>query len=113
MDLTFTEYMRERFRIKGVSQRILFQQTGISERYGYKLISGEKHTSNRDIIVKLCIGAGFCVAETDHALMLYGMSPLRPFSGRDGILSQAIMTGLNDVYEVSDMLSAAGYGGLE
>ena len=30
----------------------------IPERYGYKLLSGEKHTRQRDVILRICCAAG-------------------------------------------------------
>lgn len=30
----------------------------IPERYGYKLLSGEKHTRQRDVILRICYAAG-------------------------------------------------------
>lgn len=60
----FTRYMRETFRAKGLRQQDVFLAADIPERYGYKLISGEKRTRQRDVILRLCLGAGFSLAET-------------------------------------------------
>ena len=55
----FAEYMRARFRDKGVLQQNVFLAADISENYGYKIIAEEKHTVQRDIILRICLAAQF------------------------------------------------------
>ena len=64
----FTEYMRKTLRKKGMSQQQVFRSADISDKYGYKLISGEKHTRQRDILIKLGIVARFTEAEISGIL---------------------------------------------
>ena len=75
-DNPFASYMRERVRAHGMKLQEVFLRADISEGYGYKLISGEKHTRRRDVVLKLCLGAAFSLEETQRALKIYGMSPL-------------------------------------
>ena len=72
----FADYMREKFKEKGILQQDVFLAADLPERYGYKLISEQKHTTQRDTILRLCLAARFDLNETDEALILYGMAPL-------------------------------------
>ena len=47
----FSTYMRECVREKGLRFQEIFLRADLSEGYGYKLISGEKHTRQRDTIL--------------------------------------------------------------
>ena len=107
-DRPFTEYMREKMREKGISQKDMFIAAGISEHYGRKLISGESHTSERDKILRLCLGAHLTIDETQKALKLYGMSPLYARFGRDAVLIAAIGDGIYEIGDVDELLSAQG-----
>ena len=63
-EYAFANYMRRIFKEKGVSQQEIFLYADIPERYGYKLISQEKHTKQRDIILRICYSAGMTIEET-------------------------------------------------
>ncbi len=108
----FSSYMREQFRKKGITQQEIFRAANISEKYGYKLISGEKHTKQRDQIVKICLSARFDILETDRALMLYGMSPLYKGNPRDVVLIRAFEKHMYEVCDVNDNLEKAGFNKL-
>lgn len=58
----------------------------IPERYGYKLLSGEKHTKQRDIILRICYAAEMTLDETQRALKKYGMPELYAKIPRDALL---------------------------
>ena len=51
---SFSTYVKAIMREKGVTQQTAFLKADIPERYGYKLLSGEKHTRQRDIILRIC-----------------------------------------------------------
>ena len=104
----FTEYMRAKFKEKEVLQQNVFLAADISENYGYKLISGEKHTVQRDLIIRICIAAQFSLVETQTALILYGMAPLYIRIPRDVVFLSAINNRLYDVYRVNDILLSCG-----
>ena len=103
-DQPFSSYMRETIRNKGLKQQEVFLAADISEGYGYKLISGEKHTNKRDVILRLCLGGRFDLKETQTALKLYGFSPLYPKIDRDALLIIALNTGVYDIYEIDRLL---------
>ena len=104
----FTDYVRRKFREKGIAQQDIFLAADLSENYGYKLIAGEKRTVSRDIILRICLAAHFNLDETQESLILYGMAPLHPRLPRDLVLIVAINSRLNDIHEVSKLLVRCG-----
>ncbi len=108
----FATYMRARFREKKVRQQDVFLAADISEGYGYKLVSEEKRTRQRDVILRICLAARFDLQETQKALRLYGMSPLYPKVARDCVFIIAFNQGISDVHEVDRMLAAYGFEAL-
>ena len=100
--------MRAKFKEKGVLQQNVFLAADISENYGYKLISEEKHTVQRDIIIRICLAARFSLDETQKALILYGMAPLYIRIPRDVVFLSAINHRLYDVHQVNDILLSCG-----
>ena len=64
----FGNYIRACAAGKKLRLQEIFLRADISEGYGYKLVSGEKHTRQRDTILKLCLGAGLSLEETQRAL---------------------------------------------
>ena len=86
----FPAYMRTQIEQTGQRRQDIFLAAVIPERYGYKLLSGEKHTRRRDVIVRLCLGARFGLHETQTALQLYGFSPLYARVPRDAVLMAAV-----------------------
>ena len=83
---SFNVYMKELFKQKNITQQTVFLKADIPERYGYKLLSSEKHTKQRDIILRICYAAGFSLSETQRALRKYGMPELYAKIERDAFL---------------------------
>lgn len=100
----FTDYMRLKFREKKISQQNVFLAADLAERYGYKLVSGEKRTQKRDIIIRICLAAEFQPEEVQEALVLYGFPPLRARIPRDCAFIVAFSNRLYDIHEVDVML---------
>ena len=100
----FSTYMRTLLKEKNIRQQDVFLAADISEGYGYKLISEEKHTRQRDVILRLCFGGHFSLLETQRALRLYGMSPLYPRVTRDAALIVAINNGIYETGDVDALL---------
>ncbi len=107
-DRPFTDYIRERMRIKGISQKDMLIAAGIPDKYGRKLISGESHTTERDKIIRICLGAHLDLEETQKALKLYGMSPLYARIPRDAVLIAAIGNRITEIGEIDELLIAQG-----
>ena len=104
----FADYMRRKLREKGVLQQNVFLAADISEAYGYKLIAEEKHTRQRDTILRLCLAAGFQMEEVQETLIRYGMAPLFGRFARDAVLIAAISHEVFDLQEVNCLLTGCG-----
>ncbi|MBQ8987368.1 MAG: hypothetical protein IJ100_09080 [Lachnospiraceae bacterium] len=86
----------------------MFIAADIPERYGYKLLSGEKHTVKRDVLLRLSIGAGLGLRDTNRALKLYGLTELYARIPRDAVLIIGIQQGL-DVHGMDELLLSHGF----
>jgi hypothetical protein len=104
----FADYIRMKFREKGLLQQEVFLAADLSENYGYKLISEEKHTRNRDTILRLCFAAHFHPEEIQEALVLYGMAPLYSRFLRDAVLLAASYNSIFDIPEINRLLREHG-----
>lgn len=104
----FADYMRMKFKEKGILQQNVFLAADLSENYGYKLIAEEKHTRQRDTILRLCLAARFRLEEVQEALILYGMALLHGRFPRDAVLIVAIQNGVYDMREVNALLESFG-----
>lgn len=107
-EYAFASYMRRIFKEKGVSQQEIFLYADIPERYGYKLISQEKHTKQRDIILRICYSAGMTIEETKKALRLYGMPELYVEYPRDALLMVIFKDRPGDIIMVNSILKKNG-----
>ncbi len=105
-DRPFTDYMRVKFREKGITQQNIFLAADLPERYGYKLISGEKRTEQRDVIIRICLAAEFHLDEVQEALCLYGMAPLHYRIPRDMAFIVAFNNRIYDIHDVDAILRA-------
>ena len=106
---SFSAYMRAMFRKKNVRQQDIFTRMNISYGYGYKLISGEKRTRQRDIIIEICLCAGFSLEEAQKALKIYGMAQLYPKTPRDAVFIIAFNNQVYDPGEVDALLEKYGF----
>ena len=104
----FIEYFKSLFKEKGITQQTVFLKADIPERYGYKLLSGEKHTRQRDVILRICYAAGFTLKETQRALKKYGMPELYAKVPRDALLMIAFNDRPGSILEVNELLQKNG-----
>ncbi len=100
----FTDFMRKTIQKKGMTQQNVFLAADMSERYGYKLISGQKHTVERDTIIRLCLAAEFLLEEVQEALILYGIAPLYEMFPRDAAFIVAFNNRIYDIHDVDAIL---------
>lgn len=107
-DRPFFEYMRTLIKEKGLSQQEIFLQADIPERYGYKLLSEEKRTKQRDIVLRICYAAKFTLSETQKALKIYGMPELYAKVPRDAILMICFNSRPGSILDVNDYLYKNG-----
>ena len=83
---SFSVYIKDILATKGITQQMVFLKADIPERYGYKLLSGEKHTKQRDVILRICYAAELSLEETQRALKKYKMPELYVKIPRDALL---------------------------
>ena len=107
-DRPFSDYMRKLIKEKRLKQQDIFLDADIPERYGYKLISGERHTRQRDVILRLCYAAHFTLDETQEALKIYGMSQLYVKNKRDALLMKLFDQRPGSILEVNAQLKKYG-----
>lgn len=107
-DRPFADYLRQQLRARGLRQQDVFLAADIPEGYGYKLISGQKRTRRRDVILRLCLAAQLSLDELQRALQLYGLAPLYARLPRDAVLMIAVNSGLHEAAAVNELLSAHG-----
>jgi len=110
-DAAFPEYMDSILREKGLKRQDVFQRADLPQKYGYKLLSGESHTTDRDKLLRLFFAMGMTLRETQRALALYGLPALYPKKRRDAIFIIALNKGVSSVDTVNEWL--AEYGEME
>jgi len=104
-DNAFGEYVKKLIREKKMIQKNVFLGAGIDEKTGYKYLSGEKHTSQRDIIIRICLASHMSLKECERALKLYGMSPLYAKVDRDAALIIAFNKRCYEIGDVNEILN--------
>ena len=105
----FSQYMKGLFREKGISQQTVFLNADIPERYGYKLLSGEKHTRQRDVILRICYSAGFTLEETQETLKKYEAPQLYARIPRDALLMVIFNEHPGSIINVNGILREHGF----
>ena len=105
----FADFFRGKLKEKELKQQEVFLNADIPERYGYKLVSEQKHTRQRDVLLRLCFAAHFTLEETQRALKLSGAAPLYSRIPRDAVLMIAANNGLSDIQAVNELLINHGF----
>lgn len=108
VDSDFTVYMKNIFNEKKLTQQLVFLRADVPERYGYKLLSGEKRTRQRDIILRICYAAEMSLVQTQQALKKYEMPELYAKLPRDALLMIIFNERPGDVLEVNEVLKEHG-----
>lgn len=86
----------------------MFLNADIPERYGYKLLSGEKHTKQRDVILRICYAAELTLEETQRALKKYEMPELYAKLPRDALLMIMFNERPGSIIDVNALLKENG-----
>lgn len=105
----FYYYMKDITESKNILFKDMYSFAGVSESYGEKIIRMEKHTKNRDLIIRLCIAGHFSLVEINKALKLYGMNSLYAKDKRDACLIVAINNRIFNLYDIDEMLEKQGF----
>ncbi|MCD8120610.1 MAG: hypothetical protein LUE29_14235 [Lachnospiraceae bacterium] len=108
-DHPFADYFRRLLREKGMTKQSILARAEFTDKVGYRLLSQERTTKQRDYILRLCLAAQFTLKETQRALKLYGMPELYAKVPRDVVLIIALNQGVYDLGEVNEMLLAHGF----
>ena len=106
--MRFQEYIKDLLKEKKITQQMVFLKADIPEKYGYKLLSGEKHTRQRDIILRICYAAELTLEQTQRALRKYEMPQLYAKIPRDALLMLIFKDRPGGIIEVNELLSKNG-----
>lgn len=104
----FSEYIKDLLKEKRITQQMVFLKADIPEKYGCKLLSGEKHTRQRDIILRICYAAELTLEQTQRALRKYEMPQLYAKIPRDAFLMLIFKDRPGGIIEVNELLSKNG-----
>lgn len=105
----FYYYMKDVLEDKNIRLKDVYSFAGVSESYGSKIISMEKHTKNRDLILLFCIAGHFNLLETNRALKLYGFNELYGKEPRDACIIVALHNRIYDLSRIDDILEEHGF----
>ncbi len=100
----FYYYMKDVLEEKNIRLKDVYSFAGVTESYGSKILTMEKHTRNRDLIIRFCIAGHFTWEETNRALKMYGMNELYAKNERDACFIVAINNRIYDMSEIDEML---------
>ena len=93
---------------KKMNYQDVFLDADIPERYGYKLIAEEKHTRQRDTILRLCYAARMSLDETQRALKYYRMPELYAKIPRDALIMICFNERPGSIIDVNSYLKNNG-----
>ena len=105
----FYYYMKNVLDGKNIKLKDVYSFAGVSESYGSKIISQEKHTTDRDLIIRLCIAGHFTWDETSRALKLYGMNELYAKDPRDACIIVAVKNRIYNFSDIDELLIDKGF----
>lgn len=101
---SFYVYIKDLLAEKNITQQSVFLKADLPERYGYKLLSGEKHTRQRDVILRICYAGELTLAETQRALRKYEMPELYAKIPRDALLMIVFNERPGSIIDVNSLL---------
>ena len=104
----FYYYFKDVLAEKKIKLKDVYSFAGVSESYGSQIISMDKHTTDRDLIIRMCIAGHFSWDETSRALKLYGMNELYAKDKRDACIIVAIKNRIYKLDEIDDLLIKQG-----
>lgn len=104
----FSIYIKDILGAKKIMLQTVFLNADIPERYGYKLLSGEKHTKQRDVILRICYAAEMTLKETQRGLKKYGMPELYAKIPRDALLMIVFNERPGSILDVNSLLKENG-----
>jgi transcriptional regulator with XRE-family HTH domain len=109
---SFFTTIKSLIKAKGLTQQKVFLRADMPERYGYKILSGEKRTRQRDIILRICYAAEFSLAEAQGILKKYEMPQLYAKIQRDALLMIIFNERPGSIIDVNELLKKNGFDSL-
>lgn len=103
-DREFMKYMKVKLKEKKLLKQVVLLNADISLRYGYKLLSEEKHTKQRDVILRICFAAEFTLEEVQRALKIYHMDTLYARDPRDAMIMACFNQRPESVIKLNELL---------
>ncbi len=103
---TFVSYIDSLLEEKQLKRQDVILRANLSQKYGYKLLTGEAHTTDRNKLLRICFSMRMSLKETQRALKLYGMNELYPQVRRDVVLIVALGHHIFDIDRVNELLAA-------
>lgn len=105
----FCVYIKECLRTHKISQQLAFLRADVPERYGYKLLAGEKRTRQRDVILRICYGGELTLKETQTVLKLYELPELYARIPRDALIMIVFNERPGSIIDVNELLRKNGF----
>lgn len=105
---SFSSYIDTLLEEKNLKRQDVLIRANLPQKYGYKLLTGESHTTDRDKILRICFSMEMTLKETQRALNLYGMNELYPKIKRDVLLIVALGQKIFDIDQVNELLKSGG-----
>lgn len=105
---SFYDYISQLIEKKGWKRQHIIIRANLPQKYGYKLLSGETHTTDRDKILRICFSMEMSLKEAQTALKLYGMNELYPKIKRDAMIIIAFNNKLYWIDEINEWLTEQG-----
>lgn len=103
---SFPAFMEQILREKKLKRNQIARRAGLSQDYLYKILRGDKRTAERDYIIAICMAAEMNIAQTQHALRIYGMPLLDRHDMRSNVIYVHIEDGA-DMDTLNERLEAA------
>lgn len=107
-EITFVQYMDVLIKQKGISKKELFRRADLHGKSHYAYLTGEKHTPDRDRILRILIALEVSLEDCNRALELYGMQPLYSKCRRDMVIITFINRKMRGVDRLNEFLLQYG-----
>ena len=105
----FNYYVKDVLERKNIQLKDVYLAADMTESYAGQIIRMEKHTKNRDTILKLCIAGHFLLDEINRALKLYGMTELYAKDPRDACIIVAVNNRIYELHKIDEILKKQGF----
>ena len=103
---SFVSFIDDYISSRGITRAYIIRQANLTN-YGYRVLDGTKHTTNRDLILRICLAMRMNLDDIQKALRLYNMRLLDDSLFREEIIIAGIVTG-KSVLDIDILLSKAG-----